>query len=459
MPNTSLRLYVRSFSFRIWVVIFCLLCALLVAQHILIYMQTIQTAYDDTRLIVEAHEEEMDTLMAREGIDDVRDLLQTISDATRDKRLYLLLRQGDELIGNLPAWPSFEFHGDFITEVMVPNPKAGEPMLHLLVSVADYHNGVHLLIGYSLDRVDDLRHDLIASLLENIALALLVSAAASSVIVWLLSCYMRRFNLACAQVMSGNLTHRIPSHHANDAFDALAENINRMLDWNNTLLATVRESGNAIAHDMRTPLSRLRLEMATLAKRPDLSSESRALVQEHVEKVDGLVDMFENILNIARAESRLNTSLFEPVDVAALVRDVLDFYEPILEQRALTLTTHIPEGDALLTGDKQLLGQAIMNLVDNACKYTPEGGRIMVAVEKAGQQIRVVVADSGEGVTPDLRDKVKERFFRMDASRHTSGHGLGLSLVNAVAALHHGELLLEDNAPGLKATLVLKAGV
>jgi signal transduction histidine kinase len=286
-------------------------------------------------------------------------------------------------------------------------------------------------------------------------LAFMVSLAISFFLVWLLNRHFRRFNTACDRVMAGDVTHRIKAYGTGDEFDRLALNINRMLDWNSTLIATAKDAGNAIAHDMRTPLSRLRLELRALSDHSALDEKTRAQIMEQVGRVDALVEMFDNILNIAKAESRSSAELFEPVDMTQMVRDVLEFYQTIIEGKRITLSIDLPATPLVLKGDKQLLGQAIVNLLDNACKYTRKDGRIEISLQEKGDDILFIIADNGVGIPSELLEKAKERFFRVDASRHTAGHGLGLSIVNAVAFLHRGDLLLEDNAPGLKATLIL----
>ncbi|NBX03129.1 MAG: sensor histidine kinase [Alphaproteobacteria bacterium] len=453
MQKTSA--FLRSFSFRAGAAIFCILSALFITQRIIIYLQTVEMAYEDIRLIIDAHEEGIDEAMEHDGVAHVKELLQGLSQNLHDKHLFLLLKEKNgALTGNLKEWPKLDFHGRDYAETTVDQPDAPDGV-HLLVSVSEYPGGVKLLIGYDLERVDDLRENLFEALLENVALALIVSLATSALIIWLLARHFRRFNSACDKVMSGDLNHRIASEHSHDEFDTLAANINRMLDWNRTLIATVKDSTNAVAHDMRTPLSRLRLDLSALLERKSLDEEARQHVQWQVERVDSLIEMFENILNIAKAESRSSTELFEPIDFAQLVQDVLDFYEPIIDEKKLHLSLTLPE-QLLIKADKQLLGQAVMNLVDNACKFTQSGGALSVELRKEHEQVVLTVADNGVGIAPEFLEKAKERFFRIDASRHTTGHGLGLSLVAAVAALHHGTFELADNNPGLKAIFTLR---
>lgn len=450
----KIRPFYLGFSFRAGALIFFVLCATLLTLRLLIYTQTVSTADADIRLILSAHVEEINQGIERYGVAYAKDLVETIIEDTHDKNLYLLLRQDSGLTGNLPLWPNVKRNSPRFNEVNVTLRGRAAP-LHLLTHIIKYPEGAALLIGYDLQRIDMLRQALFRVLVENMALALVVSLAISLFLVGLLNRHFRRFNTACDHVMAGDVNYRIRAYGTGDEFDRLAININRMLDWNNALIATVKDSGNAIAHDMRTPLSRLRLELRALSDRPGLDDGTRARVLEQVDRVDALVEMFDNILNIAKAESRSSTELFEPVNMTQLVQDVLEFYQAIIEKKQISLQADIPRNPLVIRGDKQLLGQAIVNLLDNACKYTPEGGHIKVRLQRDGDDILFTISDNGIGIPPGLLEKAKDRFFRVDSSRNTEGHGLGLSIVNAVAFLHHGSLVLEDNAPGLRVILTL----
>jgi signal transduction histidine kinase len=206
---------------------------------------------------------------------------------------------------------------------------------------------------------------------------------------------------------------------------------------------------------MRTPLSRHRLELQALIKNPEIEPKERQKLREAVTRVDEIVEMFDNILSIARAESRSGTELFAEINVTEAVEDVIEFYNALIEEKSLQLKTDIPPQPLRMTGDKQLISQAVVNLLDNAVKYTPNSGEISVSLRQEGDRIIITVADNGPGIPDQFLEKAKERFFRIDESRNTPGTGLGLSLVNAVAGLHHGTLTLENNHPGLKAVLTL----
>jgi signal transduction histidine kinase len=291
--------------------------------------------------------------------------------------------------------------------------------------------------------------------ISNVILSLLMSFILSVMVVLLINRHLQFINRACERVMHGEMRYRIRVRGADDQFDRLGTNINSMLDWIETLLGTVKDSTNALAHDMRTPLSRHRLELQALIKNPEIEPKERQKLREAVTRVDEIVEMFDNILSIARAESRSGTELFAEINVTEAVEDVIEFYNALIEEKSLQLKTDIPPQPLRMTGDKQLISQAVVNLLDNAVKYTPNSGEISVSLRQEGDRIIITVADNGPGIPDQFLEKAKERFFRIDESRNTPGTGLGLSLVNAVAGLHHGTLTLENNHPGLKAVLTL----
>lgn len=436
-------------------IIFSLLCMTLLGLRVIIHIESLDAAYDEIHLVINAHAAEIDESMDRYGPDYVLDLIHAMSKDMRDKQLYLMFRYRDSVVGNFRHWPAARVNKHGYGEITFKATSYHAPR-HFMVKKMTYPNHAELLVGYNLERVDHIRREFIAVIAANVALALLVSLAISTLIIWLLARYFRQFNLVCQRIMSGNLDYRVRNRQSGDEFDLLAANINRMLDWNKTLITTVKDSTNAIAHDMRTPLSRLRLELRALSDRPNLEKDIKRNVLDQVNRVDGLIEMFEHVLNIAMAQSRSSTELFEHVDMAQLVRDVLEFYEPIIDEKQLVLHVDIPDESLFFKGDKQLLGQAVVNLVDNACKFIPAQGTLTVSLQKHASHMTLCVADNGEGVAPELFEKVKERFFRADASRNTRGHGLGLSLVDAVATLHQGALVLEDNHPGLRVILTLR---
>jgi signal transduction histidine kinase len=216
----------------------------------------------------------------------------------------------------------------------------------------------------------------------------------------------------------------------------------------------MRQVSEDIAHDLRTPLNRMRsrIEVALLGA-PD-PEEARELLEDTLRDAEGLIETFNALLAIARAEAGAQHGDWERLDLAELARDVAELYEPLAEEGEITLRLEARAG-AVIQGHRQLVAQAIANVADNAIKYTPAGGTVTIATTTQPAP-SVTVTDSGPGIPPDQRDRAKQRFVRLDAQRSTPGSGLGLSLVDAVAKLHDAKLTLADNAPGLRVTLTFK---
>lgn len=262
-------------------------------------------------------------------------------------------------------------------------------------------------------------------------------------------------------VMAGDLTRRAPIKGVGDEFDALAAAMNGMLDRLEQLMHTTRTAGDAIAHDLRSPLTRFRQKLeAALEADPDSEADRDAL-RNAVDEVDRLVDMFSAILKLARVEGAGNWRM-QRVDATAMLRELVEFYEPVAEEKGQMLKGEVADGLAL-RGEPGLFAQAVSNLIENALKYTQGGGKVELrAVRRPDGRIEISVADDGPGVAPTDRDRVVERFVRLETARSSPGVGLGLSLVAAVARLHQGGLHLRDgigegDRKGLGVALVLPA--
>jgi len=268
-----------------------------------------------------------------------------------------------------------------------------------------------------------------------------------------------------ARIMDGNLAERLPVTNIDDEFDRLAMHLNQMLDRIGELMDGLRELSDNVAHDLRTPLTRLRNGAEEALRKAGTLEESREGLLRAIDESDQLIRIFDALLMIARAETgNLATSL-QPLALDEALAGLAELYEPLAEEAGLPLRVEIETGLAL-RANRELLGRAVVNLIDNALKYgvppaesqgsTPE---ILLSARKLGETIEIVVADHGAGIPEADRERVTERFVRLDRSRAKPGFGLGLSLVNAIARLHGGVLRLEDNAPGLKAVISLPAGV
>jgi signal transduction histidine kinase len=265
-------------------------------------------------------------------------------------------------------------------------------------------------------------------------------------------------NRTSGEIIAGDLTRRVPLNGSGDEFDALAENLNRMLDRIERLMKGLREVTDSVAHDLRTPLNRLRNRLEESVARLNASGAPKnelmaGEIERAIAETDQLIGTFNALLLIAETDAGTTRAAMLALDLREVAADVVELYEPLAEEKHLALTL-IPAAPVVIEGNRSLIAQALANLVDNAIKYTPAGGMIRIRAAITGEGVDLSVADSGPGIAPADRPRVTERFVRLEASRNSPGTGLGLSLVAAVAHFHRAELVLEDNVPaGLKAVL------
>jgi signal transduction histidine kinase len=267
-------------------------------------------------------------------------------------------------------------------------------------------------------------------------------------------------NATSAKIMSGSLSERVPVTKRNDEFDGLALSLNAMLDRIENLMQGLKEVTDNVAHDLKTPLTRLRNKAeAALRDDGDAASKNEAL-ETTISESDKLIRTFNALLMIARAEAGAPSGAFADVDVSAVAADVAELYEPAAEEAGMSLDTRVQPG-VHLRANRELIGQALVNLIENALKYyePAEGktGRIGLAVRTQDGRVLIEVGDNGPGIPLEDRERVVERFVRLEKSRTEPGSGLGLSLVAAVARLHKGVLRIEDNGPGVCAIIDLPA--
>lgn len=368
--------------------------------------------------------------------------------------LYLLARdRGQAVIGNLDRWPDVELQPSGWINFRLRDSTLERSAR---ARVFRLHGELRLLVGRDVRELEALRALMLDALWSGLAL----TAALALLGGWLISTTVVRrleaINQVSGEIMDGDLSRRVPIDGSGDDFDQLAGNLNAMLARIEQLMSSVREVSDNIAHDLRTPLTRLRTRLEALVGEP-LPASARAAAEQAVTDAEELLATFNALLRIARIESGSRRAAFARLNLAAVARDLAEFYEPLAAERERSLVAQAP-ACLWINGDRDLLFQAGANLLENAIKYTPPGGQIQISA-RLDDEVCLEVADSGPGIPAAWRDKVCERFFRLDDSRSSPGSGLGLSLVRAVAQLHGARLELADHRPGLRVILHLGAAL
>jgi hypothetical protein len=421
--------------------------------------------------IAETLEAEVNGLSEQYRIGGIRRLVAVVERRSRQPGSYLYLIQGpagEAIAGNITNIGPLPGGGSSVREIEYQRIDEGDMRPRgALVRVFQLPGSFRLLVGRDLEERERLRFvmrrafrfSLIVLVLVGVAGAFLVARRA-----------LRRIDAmtdTTHSIMAGNLAGRLPRNGSQDELDRLAASVNTMLARIEELMVGIKGVSDNIAHDLKTPLTRLRNTAEQALRGPGTDVEHRAALERVIQESDALIATFNALLLIARAEAGSGTDSFRPVDVSSLVADVGELYAPAAEDAGARLAVDVAPGLSL-TGNRELLGQAIANLIDNALKYGLPPARavgadvpqavIALAAARVGQRLRISLADRGRGIAAADRARALERFQRLDASRSEKpGSGLGLSLAQAVARLHGGTITLDDNAPGLKVTLDLPA--
>jgi signal transduction histidine kinase len=318
-------------------------------------------------------------------------------------------------------------------------------------------NGLWLISGRGSGEGLAFRETLERSLLIAVVLALLLGLACGLILAKYVDARVRRIVAVTDRISARDLSQRVPVSRGGDAFDRLGQRINDMLDRISRLMEELRLLTDSLAHDLRSPVSRLRAaaDAASATSDPDERDQQLASV---IRQADSLMRILTTILEISRSEALTGRNQFTQFDAGELGAELSEMYEPVAEETGVVVRFDRAPGPLPLFGHRQLIAQAISNLIENAIRYAASGREIEVAVADDGKTLRIEVADRGPGIPGERRGEALRRFGRLDSSRSAAGAGLGLALVSAIAHLHYGELILEDNAPGLRAVLWLPIG-
>ncbi|HUO92928.1 MAG TPA: HAMP domain-containing sensor histidine kinase [Rhizomicrobium sp.] len=445
---------VRTIAFRIVLVYVVLFILSTVAIVAFAYWNTARALNAETDQTIDAEISGLGELYERGGLNVLTDSI-IVRSRSGGQSLYLLTdSEHHPIAGNLDAWPDTQPASNGFVEFDFQRGSGSDTRNYRARGrIFRLTGDFQLLVARDVHERYETERSFTTALPWSIGLMLLLGVLGGGLISRNLVARLDSINRTSREIVAGNLSRRIPITRAGDELDALAQDLNHMLDRNERLMRGMRDVTDSIAHDLRTPLNRLRNRLESLQLQIDPESQMSQEVDAAVGDTDRLIQTFNALLLIAEAEAGAVREAMARVDLPHVIEGVAELYEPLAEEKGLALEI-APGRSASIRGNVRLISQALANLVDNAIKYTPEGGRIRIAAEDRPQGVALSVADTGPGIPSTERGHVLERFVRLEESRNSPGTGLGLSLVAAVARMHEARLELGDNNPGLKATLI-----
>ena len=384
------------------------------------------------------------------------DFIELIEQRSQDQdvrgAVYLMVDpQLRPVAGNLPAWPNIGAAEGKWIQFKVAVPYGDQTRVHeVRAQRFPLPGGYRMLVGHDVQESQDVKNVMMRGLVAAVVLTMLLGLGGG---IWMgrrILAHAGAISAVATRIMRGDLSQRLPVRDAEDELNTLAREINGMLDKIEQLTLGMRTVLDSAAHDLRTPLNRLQSTAEAAMAQLGASAPERRVLERVTAEVDRMRSTLDALLRIALAET--GTVAREAVDLSELVASIVELYAPVTEQRGIELASRVAAG-AHIQGSRQLLAQALANLLDNAIKFTPSGGHIRVWLRNEPAGPEVVVEDDGPGIPADKRELVLGRRVRLDEARKVPGSGLGLSLVAAVTKLHGARLVLSDAGPGLRVAL------
>ena len=450
------RRLVRTHAFRLAALYFLVFAVSVLGVLLFVYWTSADFVERQTEATLDAEMTGLAEQYAQRGLSGLVQIVAARSAGDRgDGMMYLVTDPaGMPLAGNIAAWPAGVSARtgplDFTTEARVKAGRETHPAQGVLFVIP---GGYRLLIGRDISDAAAFRDRVKTTLLWAGLVVLGVGLLGGTAMSRNLMRRVEQVNRTSERVMTGNLSDRVPLDGTSDEFDQLAANLNRMLDQIERLMTAMREVTDNVAHDLKTPLSRMRarLELAL----PEPAADQAEAIRVAIDDADRLLATFNALLSIAELESGAGRERTEPLDLAEIARSAAELYEPVAEEEGFVVTL-AAEPDVRIHGVRQLLSQALANLLDNALKYAG-GGEICIRVSRCDERVALEIADRGRGIPEGERETVFDRFVRLEPSRSAPGNGLGLSLVRAIVRRHLGTIELADNRPGLRVRLKFPA--
>ena len=447
-PSRIYSRLLRSASFRLTLVYAGLFVLSVGTLFATVYVTATRAMQDDMAEILRTEALQLGEIHRSSGLLGLAEqITRRMNFRTRGPIYYVLQAPTRQVVvGNLPGMPPVNGVVDFVHDSETDERSGGRGRLTGFgLTLSD---GSFVLVAQDASRLVDMQRAIGRAFASAGALTLLLAIAGGVV---LGGGFLRRIDTigrTSRAIMEGDLSARIPVRGTNDEIDQLVLGLNAMLERIQHLMEGMRQVTNDIAHDLRTPLGRLRQRLEDAREHAASTADYAVATEAAIAEADTLLDIFSALLRIAQLESGAQKSAFAEVDLSALVRGVAEAYQPASEDSGHRLEIAVEDGLSL-NGDRQLLAQMISNLVENALHHTPAGTVVSIAARKTRTGFELQVADTGPGIPEAEREKVFDRFYRLDRSRATAGSGLGLALVKAIATLHGLALRLEDRQPGL----------
>ncbi|WP_046191885.1 sensor histidine kinase, partial [Sphingomonas sp. SRS2] len=436
---------VHSLSFRLALTYVGLFAASLLVVLGSFYLVVIYLPLESAKSEVQREARSLQNSYIVDGAPAVVERLRARERAPNPRRAFhaFIDREGHVLSANLPSWPNQLTEGWWRLEA--DDYLEGDEIDYEALTIDHgFDDGARLLVGRDIEDVSEIEEVLASGTLVVLAAALVVGILGGGLMSLAIGRRIEAVSATARRVMAGDLSQRVPVRGSGDDFDRLAETLNLMLTRIEEALEAVRRVSDSVAHELRTPLARLKADLEDAA-----TEGHEARLASAISEANRLEKIFDAVLRIARIEAGRHDATTRPVDLSTLLEDVVDYYLPAADERRIDFVATIEPG-LIVNADGDLIFQAMANLIDNAIKYAPARGKVALTAQLASAAVIVTLDDNGPGIPPEHRARVTERFYRAPSVSDQPGEGLGLSLVAAVAALHGSAIIFEDGEPGLR---------
>jgi signal transduction histidine kinase len=446
----------RSTSFRFFVWYAFIFGASVAILLSIVYWTALATIDQQIRDSVERETQVLTELYRGGSVERLARAIQLRAVDLRPPRRYYLLQSaaGERIAGNLPTMKPDEGEMVLPPSFLYPewSPKTGDQAeVHPVTARGSFlDNGEFLVVGESQFRANRAQEAIALALGWGIAITVLLAAAGGAALGIGFLRRIEEINRTARSIMEGDLSMRVPTRGGGDDMEQLAVNLNAMLDRIQSLMESLKQVSDDIAHDLKTPLSRLRHRLEAAAGKTE--PERATIIEQSIEELDAILGTFSALLRIGQIESGARRAAFSEFDLAQVVTSVAETYTPVAEDNGQILQAVVSTGLSV-PGDRELLMQMVANLIENSIRYCPAGAVITVELEREAGRTTLCISDTGPGIPAAEREKVFRRFYRLEASRTTPGSGLGLALVKAIAEVHGAVVELSDNHPGLRVTV------